>query len=277
MRNIVVPVDFSSVSVKALECAITIAGRITGEIGVIHVNRVNAFASLFGAGKAADNVGDVEKSMDELLKSTNFRGIKYSHTLRTGSVAKEIASYAEESAAYMIVIGSKQESEAKPSWMAEYATKVVSTAPCPVLSVPFSQKPFDIRKIVLPIDTTISTRHKVPFTAEIANFFRAEIIVLGTCLDESEEFVSKLDGYCFQVRKFLNQANVPNEYQFVAGSNISKMTIEYATKVNADIISIMTEQDAGIMQSAYVRQMLAHSTVPVLSMHKAFEAEQFQY
>jgi nucleotide-binding universal stress UspA family protein len=277
MRKIIVPVDFSSCSVKALECAITIAGKVTGEIGVVHVNKVNSFTSLFGSNKPAESVSSIEKNMDNLLNGVNFKGIKYSQTLRTGSVSKEIATYAEESAAFLIVVGSKEESPENPSWLAEHVLKIVNSAPCPVLCIPFSTKPFDIKKIVLPIDTTISTRHKVPFTAEMANFFRAEIIVLGTCIDESEEFVSKLDGYCYQVRKFLNQANVPNDYQFVAGSNITKMTIEYAEKINADVISIMTEQEAGMMQSSYVKQMLANSPIPVLSMHKAFEAEQFQY
>jgi len=277
MRKIVVPVDFSSGSVKALENAVIIAKKIDGEIGVIHVNKVKSFASIFGGHKTEGNVGDIERDMQSLIKSVDFKGINVSTTLRTGNVAKEIAQYAEEAPAYMIIIGTHGESGHNESWMGSNAIKVITSAPCPVLSMPYSEKPFDLKKIVVPIDTTITTRHKVPFTAELANFFRAEIIVAAVCVDESTEFVNKLDSYCYQVRKFLNQANVPNEYEFLTGNNVTNMTIEYAKKINADMISIMTDQDSSIFMSSPAQQMVTRSPIPVLTMNSVLEIENFEY
>lgn len=281
MRKIVVPVDFSISSVKAVENAVTIARRVSGEIGIIHVNKVNSFASIFGGHKTEMNVGVVEKNMEKLVSGIDFKGIPYTTTLRTGSVAKEVGAYAEEAGAFLLAIGTEPTPKsASATWASAELYKIITSAPCPVLSMPLSDRVFDIKKIVVPIDTTITTRHKVPFSAELANFFRAEIFVLGTCVDESPEFVSKLEGYCYQVRKFLNQANVPNEFEFVVGNNIGKMCIDYAIKINADLISIMTEQEPRIVggfKGTLAEQLVHLSPVPTLSMHKVFEVEQFAY
>ena len=278
MRKIVVPVDFSPSSVKAVEDAITIAKKVTGEIGIIHVNKVNSFASMFGSHKTAENAGDVEKSMEKLVKSIDFKGIDYTTTLRTGSVNKEIAAYAEENSAYLTVIGIETPGS-NTSWLSADAYKIISISPCPVISIPFSDKPFDLKKIVLPIDTSITTRHKAPFTAELANAFRAVVYVLGTCMDESPEFVSKLEGYCYQVRKFLNQANTPNEFEFLIGSNDVKMTIDYAKTINADMIAVLTEHEPGQInfKGSIAQQMIQSSPIPILSIHKSFDVQNFEY
>jgi nucleotide-binding universal stress UspA family protein len=278
MRKIIVPVDFSNSSVKALENAVSIAKRVDGEIGIIHVNKLKTFGSVFGGHTTSESVGMIEKNMESLLKSIDFKNVPVTHTLRTGNVAKEVLQYAEESNAYLIIIGTHGESGHIESWMGGNAYKIINSAPCPVLNMPETDKPFDLKKIVAPIDTTITTRHKIPFTAELANFYRAEIFVLGVCVDESTEFVNRLDSYCYQVRKFLNQANVPNEYEFVTGSNITTMTIDYAKKINADLIVTMTDHDSGnIFMSSHAQQMVTKSPLPVLTINPTIDVENFQY
>jgi nucleotide-binding universal stress UspA family protein len=278
MRKIIVPVDFSTSSVNSVENAVNIARKVDGEIGIIHVNKVKSFASIFGGHSTSENVADIEQNMESLIKSIDFKNVKVTHTLRTGNVAKEVVQYAEESNAYMIIIGTHGESGHHESWMGGNAYKIINSAPCPVLNMPVSDKLFDLKKIVVPIDTTISTRHKVPFTAELANFYRAEIFVLAVCVDESAEFVNKIDSYCYQVRKFLNQANVPNEYEFVTGSNITNMAIDYAAKIGADLIVTMTDHDSGnLFMSSHAQQMITKSPIPILTINPVIDVEKFQY
>jgi nucleotide-binding universal stress UspA family protein len=278
MRKIIVPVDFSSSSVKSVENAVRIAEKVEGEIGIVHVNKVKSFASIFGGHTTSESVGVVEKNMESLLQGIDFKGVKVTHTLRTGNVAKEVVQYAEESNAYLIIIGTHGESGHNESWMGGNAYKIINSAPCPVLNLPDTAKPFDLKKIVTPIDTTITTRHKIPFTAEFANLYKAEIHVLAVCVDESAEFVNRIDSYCYQVRKFLNQANVPNEYEFVTGSNITQMTIDYAQKINADLIVTMTDHDSGnIFLSSHAQQLVTKSPIPVLTINPVIDVEKFQY
>ena len=51
---------------------------------------------------------------------------------------------------------------------------------------------------------------------------------------------------------------------------ITDATIEYALKVDANLISIMTEQEKttkNLWLGAYAQQMVNHSPIPVMSIH----------
>ena len=58
--------------------------------------------------------------------------------------------------------------------------------------------------------------------------------------------------------------------EFIETDHITEATIEYANKVNANLISIMTEQEtktSNLWLGPYASQMVNHSPVPVLSIH----------
>ena len=51
--------------------------------------------------------------------------------------------------------------------------------------------------------------------------------------------------------------------------NVTADTIEYANKVNADMIAIMTEQESSLsslIMGTFAQQMLSQSTIPVLTV-----------
>jgi nucleotide-binding universal stress UspA family protein len=80
----------------------------------------------------------------------------------------------------------------------------------------------------------------------------------------------KVDEYSKQVVKYLEEENVEYTLEAVEAENVTNATIGYATKVNADVISIMTEQEtttANLFLGAYAQQMVNHSPIPVLSIH----------
>jgi len=58
--------------------------------------------------------------------------------------------------------------------------------------------------------------------------------------------------------------------EFIEADNITEATIEYAKKIDANLISIMTEQEtktSNLWLGPYASQMVNHSPIPVLSIH----------
>ena len=56
----------------------------------------------------------------------------------------------------------------------------------------------------------------------------------------------------------------------VEGKNKSKMTLDYANEVKADLISIMTEQEEDFslnLMGSYAQYMVHHSNIPILACH----------
>jgi len=55
-----------------------------------------------------------------------------------------------------------------------------------------------------------------------------------------------------------------------SGENISDATIDYAKKIDANLIAVMTAQEtttANIFLGPYAHQIVNHSPFPVLSIH----------
>ncbi len=70
--------------------------------------------------------------------------------------------------------------------------------------------------------------------------------------------------------KHLEEENIRYVLESVHAENLTDSTIEYALKINANLISIMTEQEISaknLLLGPYAQQMVNHSPIPVLSIH----------
>jgi nucleotide-binding universal stress UspA family protein len=110
----------------------------------------------------------------------------------------------------------------------------------------------------------------VPMTALIAKYFEAEIHLLAIYTTSFKDVRQRVDEYVQQVERYL----VENEVKFVSeqleAENITDSTIDYATKINANLISIMDEQErkaSNLWLGPYAQQMINQSPIPVLSIH----------
>lgn len=271
MKQIVVPVDFSADSVRAVQKAVFMAKKMVAEIKLIHVIRSKSLSSIFSSSNGVAGPEEIEAKFKELIQNVEHAGVPMEYTIVKGNVPKEISKYVESISANLIVMGTHGASGFEEFWMGSNAYKVVNSADCPVLTLRSSSEKMDIKKIVLPIDTTQYTRQKVPFTMDLASYFGAEIHVVAVCIDETEEFVIKLTNYMGQVARFLKKHNIECVTEFLVGDNPTTMTLDYAKKIDADLISIMTEQETSFLYmflGAYAQQMVNHSPIPVLTMHR---------
>ena len=269
MRNIVVPIDFSPESVKALQKAIFMARKMDGAVHMIHVNKVKTF--LFGGYKTTEDPDDIDRSFKELMTATPHEGIELNYSIQSGNVTKEVAKFADKLTAHLIVVGTHGATGFSENWMGSNAYRIVTHSSCPVLSMRGEDGFLDVKKIVLPIDTYSGTRQKVPFTMELAQMFNAEIHVLGTCIDETDVMQVKIQNYMLQVARVLKENGLKVEAEYVTGNNIANLTMDYAKEVNADLISIMTEMESkfsNTFMGTFAQQIVHRSTIPVLTMHE---------
>jgi hypothetical protein len=122
----------------------------------------------------------------------------------------------------------------------------------------------------MPIDSTIDTRQKVPFTAYLARLFDAEIHVLSIYASKYKSIKLRVDEYTDQVCQYLEEEGIVYYRDTLSCDNLTNGTIEYATKVKANLISIMTEQETSpynLVVGPYAQQMVNNSPLPVLSIN----------
>ncbi|MGA1977070.1 MAG: universal stress protein [Bacteroidales bacterium] len=138
----------------------------------------------------------------------------------------------------------------------------------PVITVRRSKIPSNIDKIILPLDFTFQTREKVPYTVELAKIFGSEIHLLSISLSKLKSTEKKLHQYTQQVASYLDTHKIPYTVEHLYGSNLTDLTLDYTRSLNADLISIMTEQEksaSNLLLGNFAHQMINKSFIPVLS------------
>jgi nucleotide-binding universal stress UspA family protein len=196
---------------------------------------------------------------------------KIEYCTKDGKVYREIIAQAKEDDAFLIVAGTHGSSGFEEFWIGSNAQKIVSASPCPVITIRKGIKiDRNLTKIILPIDSTLETRQKVPFTALFAKYFNAKIFVLGLYTTEVPSVRKKIDNYSEQVIEYLTENEISFERDQIEVDNVTDSTIDYAVKKDANLISIMTDQEKttkNLWLGPYAQQMVNHSPLPVLSIH----------
>jgi len=132
-KKVVVPIDFSDESVKAVDTALEIVDSPT-HLRVIHVGAVLTATE---PGMMWDTVNDeTRKEHLEEAFAKRFQGDKYAgieFTVRFGDAGHEIAEFAEEEGADLLVMPSHGRTGLKRLLIGSVAERVVRLAHCPVL------------------------------------------------------------------------------------------------------------------------------------------------
>jgi len=152
MKTILAPVDFSTVSRRVVDAAISLAKAIGARVILLHVTPKPAL--IRNALPAVEDVEIRTKSLTrqaekQLLELQRLSRKKLSDldTLQVnGPAATRIVEEARSRKAVYIVLGSHGHSAVRDALLGSVAAAVVKTAPCPVLLVP----PTSVSAVVSP-------------------------------------------------------------------------------------------------------------------------------
>jgi nucleotide-binding universal stress UspA family protein len=272
MKKILVAIDFSDCSINALEHAITIANKAEADIEMMFVIKADSTREMFTEGPQtlASMVSDKFNEMVEKYQPVMGKN-KLTYLVKEGKIYHEIVVQADQKEVFLVVAGTHGSSGFEEFWIGSNANRIVGALRKPVITIRGGVNVNrNLLKIVLPLDSTPETRQKVPFTAYMAKIFDAEVHILKIHSSKVEAVVRRIDSYADQVVKHLQEEEIKYVVLPLESDNLTDTTIEYALKINANLISIMTEQEItakNLLLGPYAQQMVNHSPIPVLSIH----------
>jgi len=272
MSKIIVAIDFSDCSINAFLHALSIARHCESDLHLVWVEKPSSEKDKFEK-ISGDPARDVKDQFEEMVRKfqPELPKNKITYKLRTGTVYKEIAKEAKDTKAMIVVAGTHGASGFDEFWIGSNANKIVSAAPCPVITIRAGiniMRP--LKKIVLPIDRTLETRQKATFTGYLAKKHDAEVHILSLYTSKVKAIRRDVNIFAGQVELHYQQEGVKYQMAFMDCDNISDAMIEYALKIEANLISIMTEQESktsNLWMGTYAHQTVNHSPIPVLSIH----------
>jgi nucleotide-binding universal stress UspA family protein len=266
MKTIIVPLDFSNESLTGLNLAKMIADKTGANIQMVHVIE-----------KKENNEGREDnyqfaktKFEDILQRSKEKKQLNYdlSYTIKEGKVFKEITNLADEFEDSLLVLSTHGESGFEELFIGGNAYKITSHSKNPVITIRSNNIPSNLNKIILPLDISFETREKVPYTVKLAKLFNSEIHLITVRMSDYENIEKKLHQYAIQVASYIERHGIPYKTEHLLGNNLTDITIDYSNSINADLISIMTDQEksvSNLLLGSYAHQMINKATIPVLS------------
>ena len=272
MSKILVAIDFSDCSINAFLHALSIAQNCSRDILLVWVEKPSSEKDKFEK-QTGDPTVEVKKQFEELIRKyqPELPGNSIAYKLRRGTVYKEITAEAKESKATLVVAGTHGASGFEEFWIGSNANKIIAASPCPVITIRAGINVLrPLKKIVFPIDRTLETRQKATFTGYLAKKNNAEVHILSLYTSSVKAIRRDVNIYAGQVELYFQQEGVKYQMAKMDCSNISDAMIEYAKKIEANLISIMTEQESttsNLWMGPYAHQTVNHSPIPVLSIH----------
>ncbi|HXM74336.1 MAG TPA: universal stress protein, partial [Chthoniobacterales bacterium] len=146
-RKILVPIDFSDCSMKGLAYAKALAKQFGSTLVLLHSVHLQYYVAsdeyarydfpllMAQAEKAA------QQQLSELIKKTDWEGIKVESSLQIGHAGDQICVRAQDYGADLIVTSTQGTTGLKRVLLGSTAEYVVRHAQCPVLVVPSHERP----------------------------------------------------------------------------------------------------------------------------------------
>jgi nucleotide-binding universal stress UspA family protein len=191
VRNILVPIDFSKRSIKAIETTRRLAQRFSATIHLVHVHQFRYPDTFMGpvisAGELPDSFEEHRSTrLAEQLKAIASKcGLSprdQTH-LRVGAPAFDaVCRFAKEIPADMIVMATHGYTGLKHVFLGSTAERVVQHSPCPVFVVrQLGKRPSEksgYKKILVPVDFSDCSLEGLEYAIGFASEFGAKIILL---------------------------------------------------------------------------------------------------
>jgi universal stress protein A len=140
IRTILVPLDFSDHSSKALDTAIGLAKTLGAELHLVHVLHFPIQVAAPGQVAVPQDLWTeirraAARRLEESSQTVSSAGLAAQTHLTEGPNAQAIVGLAETLGADLIVMGTRGHSGLKHIMLGSVAERTVRLAPCPVMTV----------------------------------------------------------------------------------------------------------------------------------------------
>lgn len=233
-KPIIVTWDFTKVSESALAHAVKISRMVGNDICMLHI--VEPGITPAGEGEKATLLKHVAEENAKKYNATIIPNIV------KGSIFTSIADFANDKDASLVIMGThgmKGMQKLTGSW----ALKVIVRSKVPFIVV--QDPPADMERyhnIVFPVDFRKENKEKIQMAIFLGKYFDSKIQFLVSKTTDKELLKKTNININFAIKYFI-QNNIEYAINEVPKGNFAQQTIDFAQKVKADLILIMTTKN----------------------------------
>jgi nucleotide-binding universal stress UspA family protein len=268
MKNFIVPVDFSAESLNGIHMAVLFSKQHPVNIQMVYVQKSSAD---FHPGSFEEEFRYAEIQFKKLVSEIEPKlgeGSKIKYIIKKGIIYKEVVNQAESYMDAVISASTHGASGFEEFFVGSNTYKILSATSKPVLTIRNNKCPNQIKKIVVPLKMHVDTRQKVPFAADIAELFGAEIHLISISTSQNKRITDRLTAYMNQSSNYLRKRRIDHLCKQFHGENLVSLAANYAAAIDADLVVIMSEKGGGwnALLGNYAHEMINVCPIPVLSI-----------
>lgn len=272
MKKILVPFDFSALSMSALRFALDLAEAAQGEVTALHVvNMTPAYLESLdpngypiGSASILSELGrqatlDFARVRGE-LKTKLEPGFRVEQGLLHQIVIKTI----HETQADLIVMGTNGSSGITELMLGSNTEKVVRMAPIPVISIHKGQKINQIRNIIFPTTIDLDQHRFIWQIRALQIFFKAQLHLLYVKTPDCKETDKALTAMLDQMAAYYDLKDITLHVTHAASEE--KGVIRFASRIPGSMVAMATHGYTGLthlMLGSIAENVINHTHEPV--------------
>ncbi|MBO7143446.1 MAG: universal stress protein [Salinivirgaceae bacterium] len=235
-KKIIVPWDFTEVAQNALAHAAKIAKVLENDIIILHIV------------KEEKDIAAISPKLNEVAANAEKTyGLKVSGVALAGSIFTTIGEYTKDHDDVNLVIMGTHGMKGLQKLTGSWALKVIVSSYAPFIVVqdpPLENTTYS--KIVFPVDFKNENREKLVWAIYFGKIFNAKICFIKQEVNDSN-LVRKVNTNLSFAKKYLTKYEVEYEIETASSGNFEEQTIEYAKRIEADMMMIMTTKNIGTL------------------------------
>lgn len=268
--KIIVGIDFSEASDKALQYAIGIANTMSSELILTWVDTEDYDKDSIAL--QTQNRHEAKSQLKERLAELkeNYPSLAATYKLRRGMVHRELAFAATEAQARLMVIGTDGINGVEEFRIENNTFRIISQSSCPVISIrksyQYSSAP---KSIMLPIDEMQHTTDKLPMSIQLAKDLNANIRLLNIYHPTMESLIKQTNMHSTKATKILDKEEMLSDISVRIHTDDPKQVVQAAVDNDADLLVIITKpvmSRAQIPEGILAQKIIHFSPIPILSV-----------
>ncbi len=277
MKTLVVPTDFSSVSVNAMNYAVDMAQAINAGIVLLHVYNVPvSFTDSPVSPVSTVSIEEIKRTSEERLKElkknlvTITAGkVEIFTEARLGETIEELQQICNSVEPLAIIMGSHGATGLERLIMGSTTLTAIRHLKCPVIVVPPGTTYHGIRKIGLACDfENIVQSTPVDYIKNIVREFGADLYVLNVQDIEQDDLEDAIMDTAYLDAML---EDVSPKYVQLTGKDVVESINSFAEHNNLDLVMVIPKKHRfidSLFHKSQSRELITHAHIPIVSIHE---------
>jgi nucleotide-binding universal stress UspA family protein len=263
MKKLLCPIDFSEVSLNALEFAVAIGEKEKSSITLLNIFTPADFNKILNKEHVKEEFENLQeiaeaklKAISEeikLLSKNKLEGCDY--ILKSGKIVDVLAEISEEERYDLIVTGTTGHSAYEKKYLGGKAQKIIKETQCSVMCVPEDQNYHGIKNIVYATDYQEEDKLAIQQLSELAADLKASVTILH--VSHHNDVIDKAVYAEFkeELSKFIDSENI--KFKRVIFDHVADGLNDYMLSTHADLLVLLNKK-LNFLQSLFHKSLTEH-------------------